>query len=208
MGNFRLVNGTDHVKGAFRILGKLIVEYPLTAVQSLFTRHHLARRARKLFGHEKRLGKESLQTPGAEHCALILAGKFGNSQHGDDVLEVFINRQRLAYFLSDLVMTFAGNVGHQHLGAGLEQVDGRIQPLTGALSGKSDGRGKVTEGVHGGRIGEIIRRDINRLNGRDGAGLGVADALFQFSQFRRQPSVDNRDAKAACPRSPETSMPA
>ena len=39
------------------------------------------------------------------------------------------------------------------------------------------------EGMHRRRIGEIIRRHIHRLDGRDGSGIGVGDTLLQPRQL-------------------------
>lgn len=40
--------------------------------------------------------------------------------------------------------------------------------------------------MHGSRVGEIVRRHIDRLNGGDGTGVGVGDALLQLCQLGTQ----------------------
>ena len=117
---------------------------------------------------------------------MVFAGQFGNAQHGDNVLEVFINREGLANFLGNFVVAFTSNVGHQHFRTGLQQIDGRIQAFTGTLARKRDGRGQVAEGVHSRGIGEIVRRNINGLDGRDRSGFGVADTFLKLRQLRGQ----------------------
>ena len=41
----------------------------------------------------------------------------------------------------------------------------------------------MAEGMHGGRIGKIVRRDVDGLDRGNGPGGGVADPFFQFGQF-------------------------
>ena len=52
--------------------------------------------------------------------------------------------------------------------------------------GQNDGRGKMGKSMHGGRIGEVVGRYVNRLNGGNGAAAGIDDPLLQGGQFGGQ----------------------
>jgi hypothetical protein len=66
-----------------------------------------------------------------------------------------------------------------HLGIGLKRIDGREEPFARPLAREHDGGGEMRERMHRRRVGEIVRRHIDRLDGGDGAGIGVGDALLQ-----------------------------
>ena len=80
-------------------------------------------------------------------------------------------------------MPFADDARRGHLGAGLQRIDGRIKSFARPLAREHDRRREMRERVHRRRIGEIVRRHIHRLDGRDGAGVGVGDALLQPRQL-------------------------
>ena len=88
--------------------------------------------------------------------------------------------KRAPDFLRQAVMPFADDARRGHLGTGLQRVDGRIKAFTRPLAREHDGGGEMREGMHRGRIGEIVRRYIHRLDRGDGAGIGIGDALFQL----------------------------
>ena len=58
-----------------------------------------------------------------------------------------------------------------------------IKPFARPLAREHDRRGEMREGMHRRRIGEIVRRHIDRLDRGDGAGVGVGDALLQPRQL-------------------------
>ena len=80
-------------------------------------------------------------------------------------------------------MPFADDARRGHFGTGLQRVDGRIKTFARPLAREHDRRGEMRERMHRRRIGEIVRRHIHRLNGGDGAGIGVGDALLQPRQL-------------------------
>ena len=82
--------------------------------------------AGKLFGHEKWLRQEPLNTAGPIHDAAVFLGEFFQTQHGDDVLQFFVLGQRLANLLGNLVMPPTNDVWHQQLRPRLQGIDGRI----------------------------------------------------------------------------------
>ena len=80
-------------------------------------------------------------------------------------------------------MPRADHIGLQDAGSRLQRINGRVNALFGDLTGEDGGRVQVGEG--GGRrgVGQIIRRDIDRLHGGDGAVLRGGDALLQGADF-------------------------
>jgi hypothetical protein len=106
-----------------------------------------------------------------------------------------------------VVMPLADDARRGHLGAGLQRVDGRIKTFAGPLAREHDGRREMRERMHRRRVGEIVRRHIHRLDGGDGAGVGVGDALLQPRQLGAHRGLIAQ-TRRHLPHQPDTSMPA
>ncbi len=100
----RLVDRPDHVKGALWIVFELIVQDALAAVERVLQADILSLDAAELLGREKRLGQKSLQPAGAADDVSVVRRELLHSEHGNDVLEFLVVRQRLADFLRQQVM--------------------------------------------------------------------------------------------------------
>ncbi len=160
----------------------------------------------ELLGGEERLRQEPFEPPGPEDRLLILLRQFLQSEHRDDVLEILVLRERRADRLGDAVMPLACDLRGEHAGLRLKRLDGRIKALAGPFSRQYDGRGQVPERVDGRRVGEIIRRHVDRLDRRDCARRRAANPLFEFRQLglqrrlvadpRGQPTQQARDFRS------------
>ena len=58
------------------------------------------------------------------------------------------------------------------------------RPWLARFAREDDQGGQVSESVGDRRVGEIVGRDIDGLDGSDGGGGRGADSLFEFGQFR------------------------
>lgn len=108
------------------------------------------------------------------------------AEHGDDILEIFVLRQRASDFLRQEIVPLADDAGRGHFGTGLQQINGRVESFTPPLAREHDGRQKMRKRMHRRRVGQIVRRHIHRLNGSDGASVGIGDALLQPREFGAQ----------------------
>ena len=149
------------------------------SVQRVLETDELPGQAGELFGREKWLCEETLQQAGAHDDFPVLGRKLLQTEHGDDVLEFAVLRECASDFLRQGVMPFADNSRRGHLGVGLQRINGREKPFTRPLAREHDGSGEMREGMHRRRIGEIVRRHIDRLDRGDGAGIRVGNALLQ-----------------------------
>ena len=91
-----LVDRPDHVEGALGIVLELILQDALTAVDRVLQADVLSLDAAELLGREERLGQESLQPAGATDDVTVIRRELLHPEHGNDVLEFLVLRQRLA----------------------------------------------------------------------------------------------------------------
>lgn len=180
---FDLREGADHVESLFGAVVEFVGEDAFAAIEGIVEFDSAALLACEGFGGGEGLGQKAFEAASAKDHLAFFAGEFDHAEHGDDIFEVFVDGERASDFLSDLVVALTDDGGGQHLGTRLEGIDGGIKPFTGAFAREDDRSRKVGKGVNGGRIGEVVGRDIDRLNGGDGARLGVADALFELSDI-------------------------
>ena len=69
------------------------------------------------------------------------------------------------------VVLLPDDVRLQNPGGGFQRVNGRVNALLGDLPAKNRGRVQMGEGRGRGGVSQVVRRDVNRLHGRDGAVL-------------------------------------
>src|SRR5664280_1637419 len=177
--SLRFVNRPDHVERALWVVFEFIAQDSFAAVERVFKTDEFSLDAAKLLGGEEWLREESLQTPGSGDYIAVFWRQLFQAKHGDDVLQIFVLRERPPDFLRQEVMPFADDAGRSHFGAGLQQIDSRVESFTRPLARKHDGCREMRERVHRRGVGQIVRRHIYRLNGRDGSRIGVGNALLQ-----------------------------
>ena len=83
-------------------------------------------------------------------------------------------------------MLFSHDGGFQNTAGGFQRVYRGVNAFLHDLSGKDGGGIEMAENRCGGRVGQIVRRHVNRLYGGNGTVLGGGNALFQLSELSRQ----------------------
>lgn len=69
-------------------------------------------------------------------------------------------------------MSLTDNSGVEHSGLGVKRVDGRVDTQFGDGSRQHSGGVQVREGGGGGRVSQVIGRDVDGLDGGNGTLLG------------------------------------
>lgn len=69
-------------------------------------------------------------------------------------------------------MSLTDNSGVEHSGLGVKRVDGRVDTQLGDGSRQHSGGVQVREGGGGGRVSQVIGRDVDGLYGGNGTLLG------------------------------------
>ena len=80
-------------------------------------------------------------------------------------------------------MFCAHDVGVKNTGSRSERVNSRIDTQLGDRARKVGGGVKVSKGSGRRRIGVVICRNVDGLNGGDGAPLGGSNALLQIAHL-------------------------
>jgi len=109
----------------------------------------------------------------------ILFRQFIHTQDGNDVLQFVVTLEQHLDPLSGLVMFLTHNIRLQDPGRGIKRVHCRVYSQGSDLA--AEHRGGVQVGKSGcrSRIGQVICRYIDCLNGCNGALLGGGDAFLQ-----------------------------
>src|ERR1700678_1491819 len=104
---FRLADGPDHVERPLGVVLVLVAEDALTPVEGVLEADELPLDPAELLGGEERLRQEPVQPPRAGDRLSVLGGELLQAEHGDDVLQVLVLRQRAADLLRQVVVALA-----------------------------------------------------------------------------------------------------
>src|ERR687887_396870 len=181
-----LLDRADHVEG---LLGKVVVlalDDLLEALDRVLEFHVAALLARELLGHEVRLREEALDPAGTRDDDLVLVRELVDPEDGDDVLEVLVALQDLLDARRRLVVLVGDDPGLERAGVRLERIDRRVDPLLDDRTVEDRGRVQVRERVGRRRIGEVVRRHVDRLHRGDRARTRRCDALLQLAHLGRE----------------------
>src|SRR6266850_5390334 len=199
----RLADVADHVEGLFGQLVVLAVDDLSEALDGVRELHVPPLRAGERLGDEHRLGEEPLDLPGAGDDELVLVGELLHPEDRDDVLEVLVALQDELYVAGRAVVLGAEDVRVEDARRGGERVHGRVDPKLGERAREHGGGVEVREGRGGRRVGDVVRRHVDRLHRRDRALLRGGDALLQLAHLgaqrrlipdrRRHPAEQRRD---------------
>ena len=94
-------------------------------------------------------------------------------------------------------MFIADDFGRERLGRGGEGIDGGIDAEFRNRALEHDGGVQVGEGVCGGGIGQIVRRNIDCLEGSDRTILRGGDPLLELTHFRGKGGLITDGARRA-----------
>src|SRR5690606_1280573 len=106
---------------------------------------------------------------GARDRELVVFRKFIHAENGDDVLQRFIGLQRFLNRGGDVVVFFADDARVKNTRGRVERVNRRVNPLLCDLTGKNGRRVKVREGRCRRGVGQVVRGNVNGLNGSNRA---------------------------------------
>jgi hypothetical protein len=116
----------------------------------------------------------------------LVFAKFVDAQNGDDVLQVFVSLQRLLDHLRHIVMILPNDSGIKNARGGSQRIDRGIDSNLGKRTRKH--RRGIEVSKRGGRrrIGQIVRRHVDRLHRSHRALLSRSNALLQLTHFGGQ----------------------
>ena len=146
----------------------------------------LAFQVRELHHDEEGLREEALDLPRPRHRDLVFVRELVNAQDGDDVLEVFILLQDRLHGSRHVVVLFAHDARVEHARGRSQRVHGRIDAELDDLAREHGGRVEVRERCGRSRVGQVVGRNVDRLDGGDRALLGRGDAFLKVAHLRRE----------------------
>src|SRR5574343_79658 len=176
----------DHVEGLLGQVIELAGTDALEAFDRVLEGNELARRTGEDFGNVERLRQEALNLTGAGHGQLIFRRQFVHTQNSDDVTQFLVALQVHLHGTGNGVVLFTNDLRVELAGGGVERIDGRVDTQRGDITRQHDRRVQVQEGGGRGRVGQVIGRDVNGLDGSDRANLGRGDTLLQTTHFFSQ----------------------
>ena len=119
----RVVKRTDVVERHLGIAVHLAGENGFKAAECLLERHIDARKARELFGHERRLGQKALDLSRAVDRHLVRVAQLLHAEDGDDILQFAVFLQGRLHAARDAVVPLAHDVLFQNAGGRFERVN-------------------------------------------------------------------------------------
>ena len=142
--------------------------------------------AGELFGHKERLAEETLNLAGACHCKLVIVRQFFHTKNGNDILKFLVALQDFLNTARSFVMFLTDHVRIHDPGSGIERVHCGIDTQFGNLAGQNRRRIQMGKRCRRRRVGQIVSRNINRLNRSDGTFLCRGNPFLQGAHVRTQ----------------------
>ena len=158
----------------------------LEAADGLLQGHVAALHAGELLRDREGLAQEALHLAGAGHDLLILVGQLVHAHDGDDVLQLAVALEDGLHLARHVVVLLAHDLGGQDAAGGIQRIHRRVDALGGDVTGQNRSCIQMGEGGCRGRVGQVVRRDVDRLHRGDGTGLGGGDALLQRAHLGSQ----------------------
>ena len=118
--------------------------------------------------------------------ATYLPGEPVKTEDGDDVLQLLVLLEHRLHAARDLVVLLPDDVRVEDTRGGVERVDGGVDAELGDLTRENRGRIEMRKCCRRRGVGQVVRRDIDRLHGRDRALLRRGDTLLQSADVGRQ----------------------
>src|SRR5690606_3945715 len=117
---------------------------------------------------------------------LVFRRQFVHTQNGDNVTQFLVALQRLLNAASHAVVLFTHNLRIQLTAGGIQRVNRRVDTQRRNVARQHDRGVQVKEGGGRRRVGQVVGRDVNGLDRRNGARLGGRNALLQLTHFLSQ----------------------
>src|SRR5574343_1377426 len=176
----------DHVERLFRQVIVFAGTDALEALDRFLEGNELARRAGEDFSNVERLGQEALNLTSARHGQLVFRRQFVHTQNRDDVTQFLVALQVHLHRTGNGGVLFTNDLRVELAGGGVERIDGRVDTQRGDVTRQHDRGVQEQEGSGRGRVGQVIGRDVNGLDGGDRANLGRGNTLLQTAHFFSQ----------------------
>ena len=178
-----LVEGADVGEGFLGEVVALAFQDGLEGGNGVLEMDELAFPSGELAGDKEGLGEEVSDPSCPVDGELVLLGELVDAKNCDDVLEILVLLEDRLDASCDVVVLLADDVGIEEVAGGGQGIDGGIE-AKGGDGTVEDGLGvEMAEGGRRGGIGQIVRRDIDGLDGGDGTVLGGGDALLELSHL-------------------------
>src|SRR4051812_29560786 len=152
----RLLDGADHVEGAFRQIVILAGDQALEAFDRVLELDEHAGRAGEDLGDMEGLRQEALDLAGAGDDELVVLAELVHAEDGNDVLQRFVGLQHALHVAGDLVMLLADDARVEHAAGRIERIDRGIDAKLGDLARQHGRRVEMREGGGRRRIGEVV----------------------------------------------------
>jgi hypothetical protein len=129
------------------------------------------------------LREEALDLARAIDGQLVLRRQLVHPQDGDDVAQLLVLLQGHLNRAGNRIVFFTDDLRVELTRRRVERVDGRIDTQRSNVTRQNDGRVEVQEGRRRRRIGEVVGRDIHRLDRGNRTDLGRRDAFLEAAHF-------------------------
>ena len=117
---------------------------------------------------------------------LVLGGKLVETENRDDILKILVALEHILHAAGDGVVLFPNNSRIERIGDRREGVHRRVDTQLGDRTLENNGRIQVSESVSRRRVGQVIGRDVNRLEGSNRTLLGGGNTLLKVTHFLGQ----------------------
>ena len=181
-----IIEGSDIGEGSFGKLVSFAIENPSEGRDGVFDLDELSIEAVEFGSDEERLGKEVTDTSCTVDGELVLFGELIHTKDGDDILKILVSLEDGLDLSCDFVVFLTDDIRIKEVGRGGKRIDGRIE-TQGCDGTIQDGLCiEMGEGGCRSRIGQIVGRDIDSLDGGDGPVLGGSDTFLELTHFGSQ----------------------
>src|SRR3989338_6015284 len=156
-----------HVESRLRFVIMFAIEYLSEPLYRVRERDVLSWLSGENFCDEERLREETLHFAGASDDELIFIREFVHAENRDDILEVLVPLQNLLNATRHAIVLRPDDLRIKDNRTRIERIDSRIDRELSERTREHDGRIKMREGRRRRGIGQVGRRDIHSLHGRD-----------------------------------------
>ena len=132
---------------------------------------------------EDRLGVRTSEQVQNTYSQLVLFRQFIHTQDSNDILKGLVVLKNLLDGSGDLIMLPTDNAWIQHARLGVQGVDSGVNTQLSNRTRQYSGGVQVGESGSGGRISQIVGRDVDGLDGCNRTLLGGGDTLLPSKEM-------------------------
>ena len=130
--------------------------------------------------------KEALHLACTTDRNLVLLGKLVHAEDRDDVLEILVSLEDLLHATGYFVVLLTDDLRIEDSRGRCKGIDGRVDALLGDTALQDDEGVQVSERGRGCRVGEVVRRNVDRLHRSDGTLARRGDSLLHRTHLGRE----------------------